>query len=87
MEEDHGGASSLFSWSDGGEPEEKAQRKKEEWGYKARVTPAPLFIPRGYGRGHGGSAPLPRPFLQASPCGGTLWGGGPVTVPLCQLWQ
>jgi hypothetical protein len=30
--ENHSGASSLFGWSDGGEPEEKAQRKKKEWG-------------------------------------------------------
>jgi hypothetical protein len=64
VKEDHGGASSLFGWSDGGELEEKTQRKKKEWGKIARVTPAPLFISRGSGRGHGGSAPLPRPFLR-----------------------
>jgi hypothetical protein len=32
VKEDQGGASSLFGWSDGGELEEKAQRKKKEWG-------------------------------------------------------
>jgi hypothetical protein len=32
MKEDRGGASSLFGWSDGGELEEKSQRKKKEWG-------------------------------------------------------
>jgi hypothetical protein len=32
VKEDHGGASSLFGCSDGGELEEKVQRKKEEWG-------------------------------------------------------
>jgi hypothetical protein len=32
VKEDHGGASSLFGFSDGGEPEEKARRKKKEWG-------------------------------------------------------
>jgi hypothetical protein len=30
--ENHGGTSSLFGWSDGGEFEEKARRKKKEWG-------------------------------------------------------
>jgi hypothetical protein len=32
VKEDHGGASSLGGWSDGGELEEEAQRKKKEWG-------------------------------------------------------
>jgi hypothetical protein len=32
VKEDHGGAGSLFGWSNGGELEEKAQRKKKEWG-------------------------------------------------------
>jgi hypothetical protein len=31
VKEDHGGASSLGTWSDGGELGEKAQRKKKEW--------------------------------------------------------
>jgi hypothetical protein len=29
---DHGGASFLCSWSDRGELENRAQRKKKEWG-------------------------------------------------------
>jgi hypothetical protein len=32
VKEDHGGASFLCSWSDGGKLEERAQRKKKEWG-------------------------------------------------------
>jgi hypothetical protein len=32
VEEDHGGASSPFGCSDGGELEEEVQTKKKEWG-------------------------------------------------------
>jgi hypothetical protein len=32
VKEDHGGATSLFGWFDGGKLEEKAQRKKKKWG-------------------------------------------------------
>jgi hypothetical protein len=30
VKEDHGGTNSPVSWSNGGEPEEKTQRKKKE---------------------------------------------------------
>jgi hypothetical protein len=50
--------------------------RRRSGGKKKRVTPAPLFISQGCGRGRGGSAPLPRPLLRPSPRGGTSWGGG-----------
>jgi hypothetical protein len=66
-------------WALGPTEESSGRRRRgirKSGGKKGRVTPAPLFIPRGCGRGHGGSVPLPRPFLRASPRGGTSWGGG-----------
>jgi hypothetical protein len=51
-------------WSGGGELEGRSQRKKKERGKSGYVTPLPYLYPRGDGRGYGGSAPLPRPFLQ-----------------------
>jgi hypothetical protein len=73
--ENHGGASSLVSWSEEESLRRRCGGRRRSRGKKKRITPAPLFISRDCGRGHGGSAPLPRPFLRASPHGGTSWGG------------
>jgi hypothetical protein len=43
VKEDHGGASSLFSCSDGGKLEVRRQRKKKEWGKKRKLPPFPYL--------------------------------------------
>jgi hypothetical protein len=56
-------------------------------GKKEKLTPLPYLYPRSRGRGHGGSVPLPRPFLIVLPHVGTSWGGGSNHHATRQLWQ
>jgi hypothetical protein len=54
MEQVDGGASSLFSWSNGGAQEVEERKKTMVWGKKEKFTPAALFIYRKKGRGDHG---------------------------------
>jgi hypothetical protein len=55
----------------GGALEEESPGKKRKWGVKKdKLPPLPYLYPRSRGRGHGGSAPLPRKLLGTDP----TWG-------------